>query len=78
MLQIVIDRPMSSERCSFALMIPEILFLVEQICPRTTQIYNLGAAISVLFQTGAFEAVEGVGDSLRGCVSGVGERKRRR
>lgn len=46
-------------------MIPEILFLVEQIGPRTTQIYNLGAAISVLFKTGAFEAVKGVGDALR-------------
>jgi hypothetical protein len=58
-------------------MIPKILFLVEQICPRTTQIYNLRAAISVLFQTGAFEAVEGVGDSLGDCVSDMIERKKR-
>jgi hypothetical protein len=57
-------------------MIPEILFLVEQICPRTTQIYNLGAAISVLLQTGAFEAVEGIGDSLKDRVSDVAERRR--
>jgi hypothetical protein len=65
MLHIVVDRPISSERWPCALMIPEILFLVEQIRPRTTQIYNLRAAISVFFQTGAFEAVEGVGDALR-------------
>jgi hypothetical protein len=59
-------------------MIPEILFLVEQICPRTTQIYNLGAAISILFQACAFEAVESVWDSLREDVSVVTERKRSR
>lgn len=59
-------------------MIPEILFLVEQICPRTTQIYDLGAAISVLFQAGAFEAVEGVGDTLMICVSDVTREKRTR
>lgn len=46
------------------LMIPKVLFLVEQVCPRTTQIYNLGAAVSVLFQTRAFEAVKGIRDSL--------------
>jgi hypothetical protein len=72
-LHIVVDRPISSERCSGALMIPEVLFLVEQICPRTTQVYNLRAAISVLFQTGAFEAVEGVGDALGDCVSDMTE-----
>lgn len=77
-LDIVVLRSVSSERCSCALMIPEILFLVEQIGPRTTQIYNLRAAISVLFQTCAFEAVEGVRDSLREHVSVVVERKRLR
>jgi len=71
----VIDRPTFSERRSRVLVIPEILFLVEQICPRTTQIYNLGAAISVLFQAGAFKAVEGVGDSLRDGVSNTTERE---
>lgn len=45
-------------------MIPEILLLVEQIRPRTTQIDNLGTAIPVLFQSGALEAVESVGDAL--------------
>jgi predicted GNAT family acetyltransferase len=59
-------------------MIPEILFLVEQIGPRTTQVYNLGAAISVLFQTCAFEAVKGIGDSLRVRVSDMAKRKRSR
>lgn len=32
--------------------------------PRTTQIYNLRAAISVLLQAGALKAVEGVRDAL--------------
>lgn len=45
-------------------LISEILFLVEQIRPRTTQVYNLGAPISVLFQPRALEAVESVGDSF--------------
>lgn len=48
-----------------ASMIPEILLLVKQIRPRTTQIDNLRATIPVLFETRAFEAVEGVGDTLR-------------
>lgn len=41
-------------------LIPEILFLVEQIRPRTTQIDNLRAPVSVLLQSRALEAVEGV------------------
>jgi hypothetical protein len=41
-------------------LIPEILFLVEQIRPRTTQVYNLWAPVSVLLQSRALEAVEGV------------------
>jgi hypothetical protein len=46
------------------LVISEILLLVEQIGSRTTQIYNLGAAVPVLFKSCTFEAVEGVGDAL--------------
>jgi hypothetical protein len=57
-------------------MIPEILFLVEEIGPRTTQVYNLGASISVLFQTCAFEAVKGVRDSLGVRVSDMAEERR--
>jgi len=45
-------------------MIPEILLLVKQIRPRTTQINNLGAAVPILFQPRAFEAVKGVRDTL--------------
>ena len=45
-------------------LISEILFLVEQIRPRTTQVYDLRAPISVLFQPRALEAVESVGDSF--------------
>lgn len=45
-------------------MIPEILFLVEQIGPATPQIDNLGTPVPVLFETGALEAVEGVADAL--------------
>jgi hypothetical protein len=41
-------------------LIPEILFLVEQIRPRTTQIYNLRASVSVLLQACTLEAVEGI------------------
>ena len=45
-------------------MIPKILLLVKQIRPTATQIDNLGAAVAVLLQASAFEAVEGVGDAL--------------
>lgn len=41
-------------------MIPKTLFLVEQICPRTSQIYNLGAPVAVLLQTRALEAIKGI------------------
>lgn len=34
------------------------------ICPRAAQIDNLGAAVTVLLEAGALEAVEGVGDAL--------------
>lgn len=61
-LDVVNDR--SRSLAQPVLMIPKVLFLVEQVCPRTTQIYNLGAAVSVLFQTRAFEAVKGIRDSL--------------
>lgn len=45
-------------------MISKILLLVEQVRPTTTQIYNLGAPIPILFQARALEAVEGVGNAL--------------
>lgn len=45
-------------------MIPEILFLIEQIRPTAAQVYDLGTTIPVLLQAGALEAVEGVRDSL--------------
>jgi hypothetical protein len=44
--------------------IPKILFLVEQIRPRTTQIYNLRTSVSILLQTRTFEAVESIGDTF--------------
>jgi hypothetical protein len=44
--------------------IPEILLLVEQIRPRTAQIYNLRAPIPVLLQARTLEAVESVGNAL--------------
>lgn len=34
------------------------------ICSRTSQIYNLGASIAILFQARALEAVEGIRDTL--------------
>jgi|SRR5690242_11212551 len=45
-------------------MIPEILFLVEQIGPATPQIDNLGTPVPVLLEAYALEAVEGVADAL--------------
>lgn len=47
-----------------ASLIPEILLLVEQIRPRTTQIYNLRAAVPVLLESRALEAVESVRDAF--------------
>jgi hypothetical protein len=45
-------------------LIPEILFLVEQIGPTATQVDDLRASISVLLQARALEAVEGIADTL--------------
>lgn len=45
-------------------MISEILFLVEQICPRTSQIDDLRTAIPILLKTCAFEAVKRIRDAL--------------
>jgi hypothetical protein len=44
--------------------IPEILLLVEQIRPRTSQIDNFRTSISVFLQPRTFKAVEGVRDAL--------------
>lgn len=43
---------------------PIRFLLVEQICPRASQIYNLGTAVPVLLEARALEAVERVGDAL--------------
>ena len=45
-------------------MISKIFLLVEQICPGTSQIYNLGASVAIFLQAGAFEAVKSVTDPL--------------
>jgi hypothetical protein len=45
-------------------LIPETFLLIEQICPRTSQIDNLGTTVAVLLQARAFEAVKGVTDTL--------------
>lgn len=45
-------------------MVPKILLLVEEIRPTTTQIYDFGAAVAVLLEACAFEAVESVRDAL--------------
>lgn len=45
-------------------MISEILLLIEQIRPRTTQIYNLGTAIPILFQSSTLETIECVTNSF--------------
>jgi hypothetical protein len=46
------------------LLISEILLLVEQIGPRTTQIDDFGTAISIFLQARTFKAVESVWDSF--------------
>lgn len=46
-------------------MIPEILLLVKQICPRASQIDNLRTTIPILFQPRTLKAVERVRDSLQ-------------
>lgn len=45
-------------------MIPKTLFLIEQIRPRTSQVYNLGAPIPILLQTRTLEAIERIADPL--------------
>ena len=45
-------------------MIPEVLFLIEQVRPRTTQIDNLGTPIPILLQSRALETVESITDAL--------------
>jgi hypothetical protein len=45
-------------------MIPEILLLVKQIRPRTSQVHNLRAPISILLEPGTFKTVECVAYSL--------------
>ncbi|KAI0999156.1 hypothetical protein K3495_g9042 [Podosphaera aphanis] len=46
------------------LVIPEVLFLVEQVSPRAAQIDNLRTPIAVFLETRALEAVERVADPL--------------
>lgn len=44
----------------FPSMIPEILLLIKQICPRTSQIDNLRTSIPVLLQPRTLKTVESV------------------
>ena len=46
------------------LVVPEVFLLVEEVCSRRTQIYDLRASIAVFFKASAFEAVEGIRDTL--------------
>jgi hypothetical protein len=45
-------------------LIPETFLLVEQIRPRTSQIYDLGTSIAVFFEARTFKAVERITDPL--------------
>ena len=45
-------------------MISKVFLLVEQVCSTTAQIDDLGTTISVLLESGAFETVEGIGDTF--------------
>lgn len=46
-------------------MIPEILLLVKQICPRAAQIDNLRTTIPILFQPRTLKAVKRIGNPLQ-------------
>lgn len=45
-------------------LISKTLFLIKQIRPRTSQVYNLRTPIPILLQTRTLEAIEGIADSL--------------
>ena len=45
-------------------MIPEVLLLVKQICPTTSQIDNFRTPIPIFFQPCTFEAVERITDTF--------------
>jgi hypothetical protein len=45
-------------------LIPETFLLIEQICPGTSQIDNLGASVAVFLQACTFKAVECITDSF--------------
>lgn len=51
-------------RPSLVIRRPICFLLVEQVRPRRAEIDDLGAAVTVLLEAGALEAVEGVGDAL--------------
>lgn len=46
-------------------MIPEILLLIKQICPRAPQIDNLRTTVPVLFQPRTLKAVKRVRNPLQ-------------
>lgn len=46
------------------LLIPKTFLLIEQICPRTSQVDNLRTPVSILLQARTFKAVERVTDPL--------------
>jgi hypothetical protein len=45
-------------------MIPEVLLLVKQVRPRTSQVYDFRTSIAVLLESRALKAVERVRDTL--------------
>jgi len=47
-----------------ASMIPKVFFLIEEIGPGAAEVDDLGAAVAVLLEARALEAVEGVADPL--------------
>ena len=46
------------------LVIPEILLLIEQICPGAAEVDDLRASVSILLEASTLEAVECVRDAL--------------
>jgi len=53
-------RPWSKGEPEPPSVIPEVLFLVEQICSRTSQVYNLRASVAIFLESSAFKAVESI------------------
>ena len=58
------DTSLQRQGCANASMVSKTFLLIEQVCPTTTEIDDLRAAVSILLQSGALEAIKGITDSF--------------